>query len=216
MGYKNFREMYQKLAIVLDNGYCYNALCMSDNTKPDIPMKANSAIVYGYIDKMCGFSFKVLGLTYFENGEYTLLWSDDEVSLTVRGECFKPFDLIPIDNKAIYKRYENVIKITNDVYSNGDDEKTRSFEMLDSFRHEDYPDDVLIFIRNYEQCKQEQIWARLKQFVGVNEENIYIFTAILLDEPFADIYDMHNNDEILIGCLNQGDKPFLLGLPYKK
>ena len=35
MGYKNFREVYHKLAIVLDNGYCHDTLCMSDKTKPE-------------------------------------------------------------------------------------------------------------------------------------------------------------------------------------
>ena len=47
MGYKNFREVYHKLAIVLDNGYCYDTLCMTDKTKPELPMKVNSALVYG-------------------------------------------------------------------------------------------------------------------------------------------------------------------------
>ena len=37
-----------------------------------------------------------------------------------------------------------------------------------------------------------------------------------LDEPFADIYDMHHNDEILVGLIDQVDEPYLLGLPYKK
>ena len=114
MGYKNFREVYHKLAIVLDNGYCYDTLCMTDKTKPELPMKVNSALVYGYIDKVCGFSYKVLGLTYYEDGDYTLVWPNDEVGLTVRGDCFKPFLFVPIENKAIYKRYEDIIKLTNE------------------------------------------------------------------------------------------------------
>jgi hypothetical protein len=213
MGYKNFREVYHKLAIVLDNGYCYNTLCMPENTKPDLPMEVNSALVYGYIDKTCGFSYKVLGLTYYEDGDYTLVWPNDEIGFTVRGECFKAFDFIPIENKAIYKRYEPMIESTNECYSNANDEKTRSFEMLDPFRHEDYPDDVLVLIINHQYRKQEQIWVTLKKYTGT-EDNIRVFTAKLLDEPFNDIYGMNRNDEILVGYITAEDgDSFLLGLP---
>ncbi len=213
MGYQNFREVYHKLAIVLDNGYCYDTFCMSEDTKPNLPMKVNSALVYGYIDKMCGFSYKVLGLTYYEDGDYTLVWPNDEVGLTVRGECFKPFDFIPIENKAIYKRYEPMIESTNKCYSNANDEKTRSFEMLDPFRHEDYPDDVLVLIINHHYRKKEQIWVRLNKYIG-KDDSIDAFTGVLLDEPFDDIYGMHYNDEILIGYITPEDgDPFLVGLP---
>ena len=128
----------------------------------------------------------------------------------------KPFSFVPIENKAIYKRYEDIIKLTNEGYSNADDEETRAFTKLDPFRHEDYPDDVQVHIQNHELRKQELIWARLKQYVGVSKENISVFIATLLDEPFADIYDMHHNDEILVGLIDQVDEPYLLGLPYKK
>ena len=73
-----------------------------------------------------------------------------------------------------------------------------------------------VHIQNHELRKQELIWARLKQYVGVSKENISVFIATLLDEPFADIYDMHHNDEILVGLIDQVDEPYLLGLPYKK
>ena len=213
MGYKNFREVYHKLAIVLDNGYCYDTFCMSEDTKPKLLMEVNSALVYGYIDKMCGFSYKVLGLTYYEDGDYTLVWSNDEVGLTVRGECFKTFDFIPIENKAIYKRYEPIIESTNECYSSADDEVTRSFTFLDPFRHEDYPDDVLVRIVNHRYRKKEQIWVRLNKYLG-KDGDIAAFIGILLDEPFDDIYGMHSHDEILVGYIDSEDgDPFLIGVP---
>ena len=52
--------------------------------------------------------------------------------------------------------------------------------------------------------------------IKYSKENISVFIATLLDEPFADIYDMHHNDEILVGLIDQVDEPYLLGLPYKK
>lgn len=213
MGYKNFREVYHKLSIVLDNGYCYNTLCMPETKKTELPMEVNSALVYGYIDKMCGFSYKVLGFTYYEDGDYTLVWPNDEIGFTVRGECFKAFDFIPIENKAIYKRYEQIIESTNECYSNTNDEKTRSFTFLDPFRHEDYPDDVLVLIINHQYRKKEQIWVRLNKYIG-KDDSITAFLGTLLDEPFDDIYGMHSHDEILIGYITPEDgDPFLIGLP---
>ena len=106
-----------------------------------------------------------------------------------------------------------MIESTNECYSNANDEKTRSFEMLDPFRHEDYPDDVLVLIINHQYRKKEQIWVRLNKYIG-KDDSIDAFTGVLLDEPFDDIYGMHYNDEILIGYITPEDgDPFLVGLP---
>ena len=200
MGYKTFRDVYHKLSIVLDNGYCQDTFEMMDqNTEHKVlpsDIKSNSALVYGYIDKMCGFSYKVLGLTYYEDGDYTLIWPNDEVGLTVRGECFKPFEFIPIENKALLKRYARDIEITNTGYSNEKDEKLRAFTCLDKFRHYDCPDDVLAIL--YVQGKKaEQIWVRPTDFIGNKEDRSYFF-AKLLNEPFDKSYGVHNGEQVVL------------------
>ena len=200
MGYKCFRDVYHKLSIVLDNGYCQDTFQMMDqNTAHKVlpsDIKSNSALVYGYIDKMCGFSYKVLGLTYYEDGDYTLIWPNDEVGLTVRGECFKAFDLIPIENKALLKRYARDIEITNTGYSNEKDEKLRAFTCFDKFRHYDCPDDVLAIL--YVQGKKpEQIWVRPTDFIGNKEDRSYFF-AKLLNEPFDETYGVHNGEHVVL------------------
>ena len=60
MGYKSFRDVYHKLAIVIDNGYCFDTFNMMQEKIVPEGIQVNSALVYGYIDKMCGFSYKVL------------------------------------------------------------------------------------------------------------------------------------------------------------
>ena len=59
-GYKCFRDVYHKLAIVLDNGYCFDTFqMMAESSKQKVVpdgIQVNSALVDGYIDKMCGFS----------------------------------------------------------------------------------------------------------------------------------------------------------------
>lgn len=216
MGYKSFRDVYHKLAIVLDNGWCFQDMKGIGDDRLKLPhVEANSTLVYGYIDKTCGFSYKVLGFTYYEDRDYTLVWPGDEISITIRGECFQNFELIPIENKALTKRFGYVINSTNECYSNEDDEETRAFEELDPFRHYDYPDDVEIIIQNTKLLKRERIWARLKKYEGTTDDGVKIFCATLLDEPFADIYNLHYNDELAVLLLQYDDEPVLLGMSVK-
>lgn len=117
---RNFVDLYYKLAIVLDEGYCFDTFRMMqeklDSQIMPRNIKPNSALVYGYMDKTFGLSYRVLGLTYYENGDYTLVWPNDNVGLTVRGDSFKCFEIIPIENKALLKRYSEEIQIINSAY----------------------------------------------------------------------------------------------------
>ena len=110
MGYKSFRDVYHKLAIVIDNGSCFDTFNMMQEKIVPEGIQVNSALVYGYIDKMCGFSYKVLGLTYYENGDYTLMWPNDEVGLTVRGECLKHSSLYRLKTKLCLKDMPETLK----------------------------------------------------------------------------------------------------------
>ena len=210
MGYNNFREVYHKLAIVIDNGYCFNTFNMMQEKIVPEGIEVNSALVYGYIDKMCGFSYKVLGLTYYEDGDYTLMWPNDEVGLTVRGECFKEFELIPIENKALQKRYAKDIEITNSCYSNEKDEFLRSITCLDKFRHYDCPDDILAILYVHEK-KPERIWIRPTEYIGDKEGRKYFFSK-LLNEPFAD-YGVHNGEQVILVIDQQDGEDIALCFP---
>ena len=112
-----------KLALVLDNGYCFETFSMIQPKVVPEGLQVNSALVYGYMDKMCGVSYRVLGLTYYEDGDYTLVWPNDEVGLTVREACFKGFELIPIQNKALLRRYAKEIELINSIYPSENDEE---------------------------------------------------------------------------------------------
>ena len=216
MGYRSFRDVYHKLAIVLDNGYCFDTFqMMAESSKQKVVpdgIQVNSALVYGYIDKMCGFSYRVLGLTYYEDGDYTLVWPNDEVGLTVRGECFKVFEFVPIENKALLKRYAREIQITNEGYSDENDELLRSLTFLDPFRHYDCPDDILAIL--YVQGLQsEKIWVRPIEYAGEKEGRRY-FLAQLLNEPFSD-YGVHYKDQVVLVIDNQDGEDIAICFPHK-
>lgn len=210
-GYKCFREVYHKLAIVLDNGYCFDTFNMTQEKIVPEGIQVNSALVYGYIDKTCGFSYKVLGLTYYEEGDYTLVWPNDEVGLTVRGECFKDFQLIPIENKALARRYARDIEITNTSYSNAQDEELRAMTCLDDFRHRYCPDDVLAILR-MKDLQPEKIWVRPTQYVGEREERHFFF-ATLLNEPFSPDYGIHNGEQLILIIDNQNGVDIAICIP---
>lgn len=205
MGYKSFRDVYHKLAIVLDGGYCRNIFGeMQDDLSLD-ETQINSALVYGYVDSMCGFSYKVLGLTYYEDGDYTMISSNRESGLIVRGECFEDFDLVPIENKALTKIYAEEIEITNTSYSDENEELLRSLTCLDSFRHYDYPDDILALLFSPGK-NAENIWVRCTQYLGEKEGTHYFF-AELLNEPFDKSYGLHNGDRVrLIVGYHEGEE----------
>ncbi len=218
MGYKSFRDVYHKLAIVLDNGKCYQDMKNIVSEKVKLPsVEVNSVLVYGYIDKIYGFSYTVLGFTYYEDGDYTLVWPSDEIGFTVRGGCYQNYEFVPIENKALSKRFSFMIDSVNKGYPNEDDEIMRSIEELDPFRHHDYPDDVEVIIQNTTLMKTERVWARLKQYVCDTEKGVKFFYATMLSEPFDDIYDLHSGDKMYVWLRQYEDESSLMfGISIKK
>lgn len=178
----HFRDVYHRITLVLDGGYCLKTLQMMEQqtdqkTIPEeIPI--NSALVYGYVDKTYGFSYKVLGLAYYEEGDYTLVWPNDEIGLTVRNGCFDRFAFVLIENKALTRRFAKVIEMIDKGYADEADEKIRSLTYLDKFRYDDYPDDIsaIFYTREGEKAK---IRVRPTQYLGDQEERHYFFARII-------------------------------------
>ncbi len=206
----NFRNLINKFAIVLNDDITITCL------KKEMPeeIKANSVLVYGYYDGMAGMSFMVLGLTYYDDGDYTLVWTPKEIGMTVRGECYEKAEIIPIENKTLFKCFKNMISLrdSSSFWKENDIGKTRKFEVLDDFRHFVFPDDILVTFINHDIQKIEKIWARSKKYVGRNEEND-VFVATLLNEPFDERFDIHLGEDIFV-VVSKDDDGFykLLGL----
>ncbi len=210
MSSKNFRDVYHKLAIVLDNGYCFKLFNLAFPKGIHENTCANSALVYGYIDKAGSLAYQVLGVTYYENGDYTLMWPNDEIGFSFQAKDFETYEIIPIENKAIAKRYEKTIAFVNESFHDPKKERTRELKELDPYRHESYPDDVRVLIRNYKKMKQEAVWARLTVHLGRSKEGVEAFFATLLSQPFEDIYNVHRGEEILLGLVRQKDGTTIL------
>ena len=100
-----------------------------------------------------------------------------------------------------------MIKITNEGYSTEDDDKLRSIERLDKFRHEDFPDDIKVILFK-EGMKPEQVWMRTEQYL-VEQDGAMCIEAKLLNEPYND-FGIHINDvcKIIISSINGEDIAF--------
>ncbi len=189
----NFRNLINKFSIVLNDDITIACL------KKEMPegIKANSVLVYGYYDGMAGMSFMVLGLTYYDDGDYTLVWTPKEIGMTVRGECYEKAEIVPVDNKTLFKCFENMISLrdSSSFWQENEIGKTRKFEMLDDFRHFAFPDDILVTFIDHDIQKIEKIWARLKKYVGRDKGND-VFIATLLNEPFDKRFGIHSGEDI--------------------
>ena len=81
--------------------------------------------------------------------------------------------------------------ITNEGYSDENDELLRSLTFLDPFRHYDCPNDILAIL-HVQGLQPEKIWVRPTEYAGEKEGRRY-FLADLLNEPFSD-YGVHYRD----------------------
>ena len=203
----NFRNLINKFAIVLNDDITIECL------KKEMPeeIKANSVLVYGYYDGMAGMSFMVLGLTYYDDGDYTLVWTPKEIGMTIRGECYEKAEIVPIDNKTLFKCFENMIALrdSSSFWQENEIGKTRKFEMLDDFRHFAFPDDVLVTFINHDIQKIEKIWARLKKYMGRDKGND-VFIATLLNEPFDKRFGIHSGEDIFAVIRQDDDGSYVL------
>lgn len=203
----NFRNLINKFAIVLNDDVTMACL------KNELPegIEANSVLVYGYYDGMAGMSFMVLGLTYYEDGEYTLVWTNKEIGITVRGERYEKAKIIPIDNKTLFRCFDNMISMrdSSSFWRESDIGKTRKFETLDEFRHFSFPDDILVTFINHDIQKAEKIWARLRKYIGRDNGND-VFVATLLDEPFDERFGIHSGEDVFAVVRQDNDGSYTL------
>lgn len=186
-----FREVEHKLCVAFDNRTVsiYNGMNKTD---------ANSLLCYGYIDKEAGLTFEVLALLIYEDGDYTLADVNNELSLKVRAESFDNTDIIPIENKALTKKFAQRIQwIEEGYYSHDATEETREYRCLDPFRNEHYPDDVLAILFK-EGLKAEQIWVRITGYIGAQNGEYELFKGTLLNQPFEPLFGLRNGDNVIV------------------
>lgn len=157
----------------------------------------NSILAVPYIDHTAGISFLVLALSHWENNEVDITKREDfSVWSIARMDNFLDSEFEYLKNLKInddfeldyYSDYINQLK-SYDV--NDEITALRYIELLDEFRHEQYPDDVeVVFIK--EDLQMEKMWVRYEKIIDAP-----IIEGKLLNQPFQD-FGVNAGDKVKI------------------
>ncbi len=208
MGYKNFREVYKKLLLVVDGGYAFDTYRVLTENVEGLDKRINSALVYGYIDRMYGISYKVLGLTYYKDGDYVLLHLLDDVDLTIRGMDYQKFELCVVENRAMESLFSKTIKTILSAHDDEELEYLRMLEHLDRYRHPFCPD--LIYVVLFDGTRMEGVHV-LSTRSSRGSSQYALFYGRLMTEPTGEFH-IHEGEEKLIVVDSRAQHPPVLFL----
>lgn len=174
--------------------------------------EVNSLLVLAYVDHEAGLSFNAVAACLLEGNNLTVYPREDnfEVGLNIRLDAVKDFEFEYLDNLKIkadfdldeYKSHAKDVAI----FFNDDPNlfSLRVALILDEFRNDEYPDDILVFFFK-EGFSAEGMWVRCDDF---NDEHYFFGT--LLNQPNQDLgvnkgdrvkfILLRNDDEFLCCC----------------
>ena len=159
--FKNFRDYDRKFVKVTN---------LDLHTKKGLQIEKLTEPIYGilYIDIECGTTLRVTG------NETTEI---KDTALIVRADCFENVDFELFDGNDFMKE---ILSQINEGYYDEQLDELLNDKLLDEFRNEDFPNDVIAILPNEDQ--PEKMWVRL--FMKTKEENLYV--AELLDDSYFD------------------------------
>ena len=149
---------------------------------------ATGVLGYCYVDHEAGMSFEVLALAK-RNGEALEFYGgNDEISIVFRFSSVADACavLLPSVLPPLMVYAEKTANIDAAYAHSEAVAKTRLLENLDSCRHEEYPDDVLVYLVHGDD-HIEGCYARVETVGQMN------LTGTLLNEPFYD-FGVHEGD----------------------
>ncbi|MCL2115770.1 MAG: hypothetical protein FWH29_06080 [Methanobrevibacter sp.] len=170
----------------------------------------NSILAYGYNDHTAGTSFKALAICEYNEEDIKLFDLPDSFMMTYRKETFSNDSFIFPPDDLDTKPYSKMIEIANEGYYYGKDvEAIRNFEKIDKFRHDDYPDDIAVFLaKEKDKIESEDFFGKYDiEMIWVRTEKIKTDTIIqgtILNYPVNDfginfensIVDVHIGNEV--------------------
>lgn len=164
---------------------------------------ANAVLTYGYIDREAGFSLEILAAAQVEGESARFADPSEKVRATIRIGAVKEEDFLIFDDEdgTLYKRYADKIDALHIFDANEEIEETRNMIFLDESRHEEYIDDVSVYLTK-DGLEPELCWVRI---MGLAEHCII---GNLLNEPHQN-FGYHINDEIAFGVQKLDDNKII-------
>lgn len=159
--------------------------------------KINAIFAIPYIDHTAGISFLTLSTAVLE-GENAVICKrkDFDVMSNFRksdvNECeFEYLDNLNVNEDFDFEYYREFSKIADSYFVNEGVESLRFIEILDSSRHEDYPDDIqVIFIK--ENLEPEGMWVRCENIAEGS-----LIEAKLMNSPYQE-FGVDINDTVKV------------------
>lgn len=176
----DFREFYHRLIYL-------RSPKMLENFKEsnfEYSNESDGVILYGYIDRNAGLSFRGLCCAYIDNeGQMNLSPINKSTLLTIRAGSFdNPQYLDLLNTNVDLSDFTDSISQILEIYdtNNIQIEILRSLISLDPFRHPYFPDDVNVNLIN-RMGETERVWVRYIEYYRENDDAI--IKGELLNEP---------------------------------
>ena len=175
MNYKNagFRAFYHH----------FTAIPLKEKLKTSVKDfsgadKANCILTYGYIDQQCGLTMEILAVGEESKNGFRFYDGNDTIRSLIRIGAVAEDECSFFDDEdgTLAKRYADKLEMLHDYDASEEVEKTREMSFLDGSRHENFVDDVLVYLMK-DGLKPEGCWTRI---TGLGDHWIM---GTLLNEP---------------------------------
>ena len=152
---------------------------------------ADGVLTYGYCDRMAGFTLELLCcVKRVGDSQFALKQTIEKIRGIIRigSVADEEYEFVGYGDNPIKEKFERNLEVIAEYDADEEVETSRTFELLDIFRHELYPDDVIVFIIK-NGLKPEGCWFR------INDLSDRRVMGTLLNEPNQD-FGYHAGDTI--------------------
>ncbi len=211
MNYKEigFRPFYKNFSILLNNDNIMDIVA-----DLDVEEVSDGVLVYGYVDHEAGFTFEILSLALQgDEGGFKFYYLPNDITYKLRANAVK--DCECLFSEDVFDEYMEIFKdkiSSLETYEENENvSKSRRFDFLDAFRHEECIDDVQVLLLK-EGLQPEQVWGRIE------DPGDKVIIGKLLNEPDQDfgyplhdkvaffVYTDEDNDQHLLCDMNPSQK----------
>ena len=199
----NFRAVYKKICL-LSSEELFQTIDTKEIFEFEPDEKINAFLTYGYINEESRFIFAILGGAKISDGRIKIFPGSYKKSVQIRRAEFEDADIniLSDDFKNAFQDKIRIIEDENKV--DADKNLIRETKILDTLRHPNFPDDVVVWI-NDEDNSPEQAWIRCEKISGK------LIEGILLHELANKNFKIHTGDKIKFG-ITEFDKEIIAAM----
>ena len=203
MNYKDlgFRPFYKNFSILLNNDNIMDIVA-----DLDVDEAFDGVLVYGYVDHEAGFTFEILSLALQgDEGGFKFYDLPNDITYKLRYDAVK--DCECLFSEKVFEEYMELFKdkiSSLETYEENENvAKSRRFDFLDPFRHEECIDDVQVVLLK-DGLQPEQVWVRIEDLGDK------VIIGKLLNEPDQDFgYHLHEKVAFFVYTDEDGNQHLL-------